>query len=170
MFSICSIMRTWFTLFFSERLPDNYQYVSIYSPSEIYVTIRPSTICQSLCHNGHFICIIFVYSGGTAYWNTKRLRGYSIRSSNDTALPSSGSSCYRDPGNVTLPTIIEKDCERTARYVWIYQKNTLDGACPMLEICEVQVFGMYTTQKKKNQHNFERNSLEYISLLSFACP
>nr|XP_022311501.1 uncharacterized protein LOC111116789 isoform X2 [Crassostrea virginica] len=81
---------------------------------------------------------------GTAYWNTKRLRGYSIRSSNDTALPSSGSSCYRDPGNVTLPTIIEKDCERTARYVWIYQNNTLDGACPMLEICEVQVFGCET--------------------------
>nr|XP_022311506.1 multiple epidermal growth factor-like domains protein 10 isoform X2 [Crassostrea virginica] len=81
---------------------------------------------------------------GTAYWNTKRLRGYSIRSSNDTALPLSGSSCYTDPGNVTLPTIIEKDCERTARYVWIYQNNTLDGACPMLEICEVQVFGCET--------------------------
>ena len=28
------------------------------------------------------------------------------------------------------------------RFVWIYQDNTLDGPCPMLEICEVQVFGM----------------------------
>nr|XP_022306194.1 neurogenic locus notch homolog protein 1-like isoform X2 [Crassostrea virginica] len=76
------------------------------------------------------------------YWNTKRLRGYSIRVSNDTVLPES--SCYTDPGNVTLPTIIEKDCVRTTRYVWIYQNNTLDGDCPMLEICEVQVFGCET--------------------------
>ena len=30
----------------------------------------------------------------------------------------------------------------TIRFVWIYQDNILDGPCPMLEICEVQVFGM----------------------------
>ena len=86
-----------------------------------------------------FITLLFlnVYSV-----KTRRLRGYSIRVSNDTALPPPESSCYKDPGNVTLPTIIEKDCERTARYVWIYQNNTVIGRCPMLEICEVQVFGM----------------------------
>nr|XP_022311511.1 multiple epidermal growth factor-like domains protein 10 isoform X2 [Crassostrea virginica] len=81
---------------------------------------------------------------GSGYGNTIRLRGYSIRVSNGTALPPPESSCYTDPGNVTLSTIIEKDCERTAKYVWIYQDNTLDGICPILEICEVQVFGCET--------------------------
>nr|XP_022312496.1 uncharacterized protein LOC111117633 [Crassostrea virginica] len=81
---------------------------------------------------------------GTDYRNTIRLRGYSIRVSNDTASNPPESFCYKDPGNVPLPTIIEEDCERTARYVWIYQKNKLDGDCPMLEICEVQVFGCET--------------------------
>ena len=92
------------------------------------------------------ICLRNLYDecvlGVSDYWNTRRLHGYSIRVSNGTALPPPESSCYTDPGNVTLPTIIEKDCERTARYVWIYQDNTLDGICPILEICEVQVFGM----------------------------
>ena len=89
----------------------------------------------------NFICA-YVSLGGNVSTSTIRLRGYSIRVSNDTALPES--SCYTDPGNVTLPTIIEKDCERTARYVWIYQNTRKSGETPMLEICEVQVFGMYT--------------------------
>lgn len=76
--------------------------------------------------------------------NTIRLRGYSIRVSNDTTVAPIESSCYIDPGNVTLPTIIEEDCERTARYIWIYQSNISDyrDCCPILAICEVQVFGM----------------------------
>lgn len=76
--------------------------------------------------------------------NTIRLRGYSIRVSNDTTVPPIESSCYIDPGNVTLPTIIEEDCERTARYIWIYQSNIsyYGDFCPILAICEVQVFGM----------------------------
>nr|XP_022311825.1 receptor-type tyrosine-protein phosphatase epsilon-like isoform X1 [Crassostrea virginica] len=76
--------------------------------------------------------------------NTTRLPGYSIRVSNDPALPSSESDCYKDPKTVKpLPTVIEKDCVRTARFVWIYQNNTPHSGdqCPMLEICEVQVFG-----------------------------
>ena len=75
--------------------------------------------------------------------HTVRLRGYSILVSNNTVLPPSESSCYTDPGNVTLPTIIEKDCERTARYVWIYQNSIPQSydPSPSLEICEVQVFG-----------------------------
>nr|XP_022312503.1 protein jagged-1-like isoform X2 [Crassostrea virginica] len=73
--------------------------------------------------------------------NSRRLRGYSIRVSSDTALPPPESSCYTDPGNVSLPTIIEKDCERTARYVWLYQDNGDGHEVPMLAICEVQVFG-----------------------------
>ena len=70
---------------------------------------------------------------------TERLRGYSILVSNDTVLTPSESSCYTDPWNFTLPNIIEKNCERTASYVWIYQ----DRRSQMLEICEVQVFGNF---------------------------
>nr|XP_022311497.1 uncharacterized protein LOC111116787 isoform X2 [Crassostrea virginica] len=84
---------------------------------------------------------------GNVSTSTIRLRGYSIRVSNDTALPES--SCYTDPGDVTLPTIIEKDCERTARYVWIYQNTSKSGETPMLEICEVQVFGCETGIDKR---------------------
>lgn len=76
--------------------------------------------------------------------NTVRLRGYSLRVSNYTTVPLPKSSCYTDSGNVTLPTIIEKDCERTARYLWIYQSN-IHGydQCPILEICEIKIFGTY---------------------------
>lgn len=90
--------------------------------------------------------IHFVYSnafirnvnlGGSFQMNTFRLREYSILVSNDTVLPLSESSCYADPGNVTLPTIRETDFERTASCVWIYQS-------PMLEICELQVYGNFT--------------------------
>lgn len=61
----------------------------------------------------------------------------------DTNVPPPESSCYTDTGIVTLPTIIEEDCERTARYIWIYQskKSGYGDDCPILEICEVQVFG-----------------------------
>lgn len=72
---------------------------------------------------------------------TVRLRGYSILVSNDTVLPPSESSCYTDPGNVTLPTIIENDCEETARYVWIY-KNSMPQSydpSPSLELCRCLV-------------------------------
>lgn len=81
--------------------------------------------------------------GTPAYYNTVRLRGYSLRVSNNTTVPSLESSCYTDPGKNTLPTIIEEDCEKTSRYLWIYQSKkpfNLD-ICPILEICEVQVFG-----------------------------
>lgn len=76
--------------------------------------------------------------------NTVRLRGYSFRVSNDTNVPLPKSSCYTDSGNVTLPTIIEKDCERTAQYIWIYQSNKPGSdPCPILEICEIKIFGTY---------------------------
>ncbi|XP_065938298.1 uncharacterized protein [Magallana gigas] len=79
---------------------------------------------------------------GSPYMNTARLRGYSLRVSNDTSVPPIESSFYNDPGIVTLPTIVEEDCERTARYIWIYQSNKPNyDPCPLLEICEVQVFG-----------------------------
>lgn len=71
-----------------------------------------------------------------------RLIGYSLRVSNETTVPPPESSCYIDPGNVTLPTIIEEDGEKTTRYVCIYQSNKPNNEpCPILAICEVQVFG-----------------------------
>lgn len=85
------------------------------------------------------INLLFFFSG-----ETSRLRGYSLRVSNDTNVPSMESSCYTDQGNVTLPTIVEKDCERTARYLWIYKaKKPNNPKCPILEICEVQIFGNF---------------------------
>nr|XP_022312103.1 receptor-type tyrosine-protein phosphatase U-like [Crassostrea virginica] len=77
------------------------------------------------------------------YYNTIRLRGYSIRVSNGTNVPPAESSCYTDPGGTTLPTIIENSCIATARYIWFYQPNK-NNVVPMLEICEVQVFGCDT--------------------------
>nr|XP_022302262.1 angiopoietin-1 receptor-like [Crassostrea virginica] len=59
-------------------------------------------------------------------------------------------SCYTDPGNVTLPTIIENHCERTARYVWIYQDKSWSGEVPMLAICEVQVLGCFLGEYGEN--------------------
>ena len=83
---------------------------------------------------------MFKGEGGT---NTVRLPGYSIRVSNDSNVPSKELICYQDPGKSDLSNIIQKDCERTAQYVWIYQDNTLNGPCPMLEICEVEIYGMF---------------------------
>ena len=79
---------------------------------------------------------------------TKRLQGYSIRVSNDSNVPPPESICYQDPGNTVLDSILQNDCERTAQYIWIYQNNTFFGQCPILEICEVQVFGMIRCKTK----------------------
>ena len=81
-----------------------------------------------------------------------QLPGYSIRVSNSSVLPPPENSCFTDTDNVTLPNIIENDCERTARYVWFYRDNDesysfltdyFNRPNPIIEICEVQVFGMY---------------------------
>ena len=73
---------------------------------------------------------------------TRRLRGYSIRVSNSSDAPAE--TCYTDPGNVNLPTILENECEATSQYVWFYQTHTAYGEkSPILEICEVQIFGKH---------------------------
>lgn len=73
----------------------------------------------------------------------ERLRGFSIRVSSDTNEPPPQLTCYTDQGNVQLNITTEAECERIARYIWIYQSNKADrDRCPMLEICEVQIFGM----------------------------
>lgn len=71
--------------------------------------------------------------------NTIRLPGYSILVSNES-WPNS--SCYRDPKSRNLPTVIEKECRATTQYIWFYQPYRSSTDCaPMLEICEVQVYG-----------------------------
>lgn len=94
-------------------------------------------------------CLIFITNlntfiiGGHSYYNTERLRGFSIRVSSDTNEPLPQSTCYTDSGNVQLNITTEADCEGIARYIWIFQSNKADrDSCPMLEICEVQIFGM----------------------------
>ena len=85
--------------------------------------------------------IHLILLGGTGT-KTTRLPGYSIRVSNESTWTSS-LICYQDPGNTTLPDIIEKECHMTGQFVWIYQDNKVVGPCPMLEICEVQIFGRF---------------------------
>lgn len=81
--------------------------------------------------------------GGHLYYNTERFRGFLIRVSSDTNEPPPQSTCYTDPGNVQLNITTEAECEGIARYIWIFQSNKADrDRCPILEICEVQIFGM----------------------------
>ena len=89
----------------------------------------------------HFynVWLDIILLGGLA---TSRLPGYSIRVSNTTTL-STASICYQDPGHSSLPDVLEKECHMTGQFVWLYQNRTLDGPCPMLEICEVQIFGKF---------------------------
>lgn len=54
---------------------------------------------------------------------TTRLQGYSIRVSNDSALPSPESICYQHPGNAIQMIVIENNCEMTGQFVWIYHLN-----------------------------------------------
>lgn len=74
--------------------------------------------------------------------------------SSDTNEPPPRSTCYKDPGNVQPNIITEVDCEKIARYIWIYQSNKADrDRCPMLEICEVQIFGCEKGYYGKNCSN-----------------
>lgn len=89
---------------------------------------------------------------GTDGKNTIRLPGYSILVSNES-WPNS--SCYRDPMSPNLPSINENECLATTQYIWFYQShNSSEDRVPMLEICEVQVYGniflSIVTQFKNN--------------------
>lgn len=65
-------------------------------------------------------------------------------SNDSTVSPPSKSICYQDPGKPIAETVIMNSCQMTGQYVWIYQDNIKSGEdCPILEICEIQVFGKY---------------------------
>lgn len=71
--------------------------------------------------------------------NMIRLPGYSILFSN-ASWPNM--SCYKDPKSQNLSSIIENECRATTQYIWFYQPyKSPDDCAPMLEICEVQVYG-----------------------------
>ena len=115
------------------------------------------------------IAISAFFFQGNDFPVTARLPGYSIRGSNGSTLPPPENTCYQDPGGNTLPTIIQNDCEMTSQYVWIYQNNTLDGPCPILEICEVQVFGMscWINQNLHRWYSVWKPDLRYESNFFF---
>ncbi|XP_061180746.1 uncharacterized protein LOC133189382 isoform X2 [Saccostrea echinata] len=71
--------------------------------------------------------------------NTKRLKGFSIRLS-ISPKPVPSEICYQDPGNETLPVMIQKTCKGVARYIWFYTDKD-NGGGVFLEICEVDVYG-----------------------------
>lgn len=80
-----------------------------------------------------------IFLKGTDGKNTTRLPGYSILVS-DESWPIF--SCYRDPMSPNLPSVIENECLATTQYIWFYQSlNSSEDCAPMLEICEVQVYG-----------------------------
>lgn len=82
----------------------------------------------------------FTWNEGTDGKNAMRLSGYSILISNDS-WPNS--SCYKDPKSPNLTSLNENDCKATTQYIWFYQQYRAPYDCaPILEICEVQVFGM----------------------------
>lgn len=86
-------------------------------------------------------------TGGSVAGNTIRLRGYSIRVSNTSNVSpiKSTSACFIDDMSHILPTVIQEDCKKTTRYVWFYQPHVRDAKVPVLEICEVQIFGKMTS-------------------------
>lgn len=86
-------------------------------------------------------------TGDTEAKNTVRLRGYSIRVSNTSDVsPGLTEACFTDAMSKTLPTVIQEECRKTTKYIWFHQLNVRrgDDKAPILEICEVQVFGKLT--------------------------
>ncbi|XP_078330826.1 uncharacterized protein LOC144624752 [Crassostrea virginica] len=78
--------------------------------------------------------------------NIGRLRGYVIQVVNGTDSPMNMADvCFTDSRTVYNSTILLDECKRTTRFIVIYQnhKSKYDSA-PILEICEVQVYGCET--------------------------
>lgn len=83
---------------------------------------------------------------GSQLKSTIRFRGYSIRVSNTSDVPpGSKEACFTDNSSSPMPTVIQKECKKTARYVWFYQPHVgdWDVKVPALEICKVQIFGKF---------------------------
>lgn len=71
---------------------------------------------------------------------------YSIHVSNTSDVPpGSSEACVIDNSSSPMPTVIQEEYKKTARYVWFYQQHfgDWDVKVPNLEICEVQIFGKF---------------------------
>lgn len=78
----------------------------------------------------------------SASLNTARLKGYSIRVSNVSNIAANATvACFNDHSSLTLETIIQEECKKTTRYIWFYQRQKYYSFAPILEICEVKVYG-----------------------------
>lgn len=87
---------------------------------------------------------ISTISGGSVAHSTIRLRGYSIRVSNvSNVSPGSTDECFTDDMSHTIPTVVQEECKKATRYIWFYQTHRIDSSSPILEICEVQIFGKF---------------------------
>ncbi|XP_062618946.1 multiple epidermal growth factor-like domains protein 6 isoform X5 [Saccostrea cucullata] len=82
------------------------------------------------------------YRDDTGSDRAYRLRGFSILASQNPEF-NENDTCYQDPGHVAPETILEVNCDRTARYIKIYTNritfSSQYGA--VLEICEIRIFG-----------------------------
>nr|XP_034322282.1 uncharacterized protein LOC105327342 isoform X2 [Crassostrea gigas] len=100
---------------------------------------------------------------GSVTQSTERLRGYSIRVSNTSHVSpiNSTDACFTDNVSHKIPTIIQNACEKTTRYIWFYQPRKRDLTVPVLEICEVQIFGCetgtYTVECSKTCNHCKNN-------------
>lgn len=69
-----------------------------------------------------------------------------IRVSNTSYVPpGSSEACVIDNSSSPMPTVIQEEYKKTARYVWFYQQHVGDWdiKVPALEICEVLIFGKF---------------------------
>lgn len=98
---------------------------------------------NNLCTHEYITCISTT-SGGSVAQNTIRLRGYSIRVSNvSNVSPGSADECFTDDMSQTIPSVVQEECKKATRYIWFYQTHIIDSYSPILEICEVQIFGKF---------------------------
>lgn len=99
-------------------------------------------------------CVLFLYYtitllGGSPLGNTMRLWGYSIRVSNNSDVPPGSTDvCFTDNKTHILPTVIQEECKKSTRYIWFYQMHFRDYFAPILEICEVMIYGKLTINVK----------------------
>ena len=92
-----------------------------------------------------FMSVVFV-SIADAY----RLYGYQIRISNTTG--SRPTVCYIEPGDIASDIVNVTNCTQPSRYVELYRDVNNPGAKDVatnsivLNLCELQVFGMYSPE------------------------
>lgn len=100
-----------------------------------------SVVCVTKTHCLNICAIHILFYMFKETQHMKRLPGYSILFSNES-WPNS--SCYRNQNSSGIRTVNFKKCRAITQYLWFYQQYKPNNDCaPILEICEVEVFGMF---------------------------